>query len=75
MRSIDFYKHLDDDWPLRVEMTVPEVVKAIVAQNYGTHRLLSALVHELRAKAKEDPKYPSELAPIIEEALNRGLFY
>ena len=70
---IDHYKHLDKDYPLRVEMTVPDVAAAIVAQNYGTHRFLSALVHELRKK--ESPARPSELAPIIEDALNRDMFY
>lgn len=52
---------------------MPEVVKAVVRQNYGTHRFLSALVHELRAK--EDPECPSALAPAIEDLLNRGLYY
>lgn len=75
MRHLDEYKHLDADpnYRLRMEMTIPEVVKAVVAQNYGTHRFLSAMVHELRAK--EDKEYPSELAPILEDALNRGFFY
>jgi hypothetical protein len=75
MTQLDEYKHLDDDPNnrLRMEMTMPEVVKAVVAQNYGTHRFLSAMVHELRAK--EDKEYPSELAPILEDALNRGFFY
>ena len=73
MPHIDTYKHLDKDYPLRMEMTVPEVAAAIVAQNYGTQRFLSALVHELRKK--EHPDTPSELAPVIEDALNRGMFY
>ena len=70
---IDTYKHLDKDCPLQMKMTVPDVAAAIVAQNYGTQRFLSALVHELRKN--ESPAHPSELAPIIEDALNRGMFY
>lgn len=75
MPKLDYYKHLDEDptYRLRMEMTMPEVVKAVVRQNYGTHRFLSALVHELRAK--EDPECPSALAPAIEDLLNRGLYY
>lgn len=75
MRQIDTYKHLDEDplYRIKIELTMPELVQRVVKQNYGTHRFLSALVHELRAK--ENPKYPSELAPIIEDALNRGLFH
>lgn len=75
MKRIDEYKHLDNDpsCRIRMEMTIPEVVKAVVSQNYGTHRFLSALVHELRAR--QDSEYPSELAPIIENALNQGFHY
>ena len=73
MPRIDNYKHLDKDYPLRMEMTVPEVAAAIVAQNYGAQRFLSALVHELRKN--ERPGDPSKLAPVIEDALNQGMFY
>ena len=73
MRHVDMYKHLDDDYPFRMEMKLPEVAAAVVAQNYGTQRFLSALVHELRKE--ERAGYPSELAPIIEDALNRGMYY
>lgn len=71
--KIDEYKHLDASYPVQLTTTMPEIVKTIVAQNYGTHRLLSALVHELRAK--ETSKTPSQLAPAIEELLNKGMFY
>jgi hypothetical protein len=73
MPQLDTYKHLDDLLPFRLGATIPEVARAIVAQNYGAHRLLSALVHEL--KAASTPESPSELAPVIEKALNSGMFY
>jgi hypothetical protein len=74
-RKIDDYKHLDADpaYGIKMEMTIPQLVKYVVAQNYGTHRFLSALVHELRAE--ENPDDPSQLAPVIEKALNEGFFY
>ena len=75
MRRIDQYKHLDEDpaYRIKIQLTMPELAKMVVAQNYGTHRFLSALVHELRAN--EDKKYLSEFAPILEDALNRGFYH
>ncbi len=72
-RYIDCYNHLNDELPVSLTMTIPELAKVVVAQNYGTHRFLSALVHELRKKEELD--CPSQLAPLLEDALNRGLFY
>jgi hypothetical protein len=77
MTNIDSYKHLDDDpaYLIKIQFTMPELVKMVVAQNYGAHRFLSALVHELRAKSEAIHETPSELATVIEDALNRGLYY
>jgi hypothetical protein len=50
MTRIDTYKHLDDDSKVEVELSLPEIEKRACAMNYGAHRLLSAMVHELRAK-------------------------
>lgn len=87
MPAIDTYKHLG---PLQYELPMEDLAKAMCNQNYGAHRFLSALVHELRAKAKRycedrqkrDPKQHipdseqrSPLADGIEFLLNQGMFY
>jgi hypothetical protein len=50
MSQIDFYKHLDKDTAMTVTLPMEQIARDCVALNYGAHRLLSALVHELRAK-------------------------
>lgn len=50
MTGIDTYKHLDEDSKLRVEVSMTQLAEQICALNYGAHRLLSALVHELRRR-------------------------
>lgn len=53
MTEIDTYKHLDKDSKVTVELSMPELAKHVGSLNYGAHRLLSAMVHELRAKNLE----------------------
>jgi hypothetical protein len=87
MARIDTYKHLG---PLQFELPMENLARAMCDQNYGVHRFLSTLVHELRAKEKKlvedrqkrDPKryipdseQRSPLADGIERLLNEGLFY
>jgi DNA-directed RNA polymerase subunit L len=82
---IDSYKHLDKETPFTVELSMEQIARQVVQLNYGTHRLLSALVHELRAEnARHAAEYeqrhpgstygPSELAEGLEKLLNQGLF-
>ena len=73
--------------PLQFELPMQDLAKAMCDQNYGVHRFLSALVHELRAKEKQHqerckaqereciPDGASPLADGIERLLNDGLFY
>lgn len=49
MSKIDTYKHLDAGTTVSVELSMPEIAKRVCALNYGSHRLLSAMVHEMRA--------------------------
>jgi hypothetical protein len=87
MPRIDTYKHLG---PLQFELPMENLARAMCDQNYGVHRFLSTLVHELRAKKKslseesqkynlswepETDEYRSPLADGIERLLNEGLFY
>ena len=83
--KIDTYRHLDADTSLTVKLTMTDIARDCVKLNYGAHRLLSALVHELRAdnalRAAEfllrnpNEHYgDSELATGIEQLLNKGLF-
>lgn len=83
---IDTYKHLDKDTQMKVSLSMEEIARECAALNYGAHRLLSALVHELREKrerlAQEQERCGmtirgrhSPLADGIEELLNNGLFY
>lgn len=53
MTTIDYYEGLNRDSKLTVELDVPTVAKEICSMNYGAHRLLSAIVHELRRKNLE----------------------
>lgn len=80
--EIDTYKHLDKDSQLELALSIPEVAKRICALNYGTHRLLSALVHELRGLQDDYNKrmrlahgWEPEVSPLaegIEALLNQG---
>lgn len=46
----DYYKHLDEDSKLSVELSLPEIASKVCDLNYGAHRLLSAMVDTLRSK-------------------------
>ena len=72
MNRVDQYKHLNIKNELGVNCGMEEMAKFVVSQNYGAHRLLSAMVHELREYHK---KYgDSPIADRIEEMLNEGLY-
>lgn len=62
MTKIDTYKHLDKEsfYNLRVELNPEQVAKEFCHLNYGAHRLLSAMVHELRKKRLEEIAYYDE---------------
>jgi hypothetical protein len=68
----DCYKHLDDTDPFRITLNSEELAQLACGRNYGAHRLLSAMVHELRRKSVDGK---SELADGIEELLNKGLYF
>jgi hypothetical protein len=83
----DYYKHINetDEGKLTLQVSIPEVAEMVCSQNYGAHRLLSALVDELR---KRNEKYKKEseskgfkvesdspLAQGIEALLNKQMFY
>lgn len=79
MPHIDYYKGLNSDDKFRVEMDIEELAEKVCSMNYGAHRMVSAIVHALRAKnAKfysDNPKYtfePSRLAEALDEALSTG---
>jgi hypothetical protein len=89
MSKIDTYKHLDKDTSMSIVLPMEQIAKSCVALNYGAHRLLSALVHELRAENEKlekkwqdrNPREPvsadfknSPLADGIEKLLNDGLY-
>jgi len=71
MTKIDYYEGLNRDSKLTVELDVPTVAKEICAMNYGAHRLLSAMVRELRAKNMEYVNYQREKDAALPE--NRRL--
>jgi hypothetical protein len=82
MPRIDSYKHLDGDSKVSVELSMEEIAQRVCALNYGAHRLLSAMAHELRKKNDEfiescpDCKgQRSPLADAIEELLNKGYYF
>jgi hypothetical protein len=89
MSHIDFYKHLDTSDPVALAIPMDKLAREVCALNYGAHRFLSAMVHELRArnaatleKWREEghipvlPEYEhSPLADAIEKALNEGHYY
>ena len=69
------YDHLNDEGEFTMGLSVPEVAQKICNLNYGSHRFLTALVSELRNKAKICHGDESPLADYIEEGLNKGLYY
>jgi hypothetical protein len=84
---MDFYKHLDEDSKLTMELSMREIAQKVNSLNYGTQRLLSAMVHVLREQMEKNHKewlatygdlkgFPqtSHLADGIEELLNKGYF-
>lgn len=89
MIRIDFYKHLDASDPVALTVPMDKLAHEVCALNYGAHRLLSAMVHELRAhnaatlekwRKSGEIKVTSEqerspLADAIEKTLNEGHYY
>ena len=62
------YDHLSQSDPLIVPVTFDDLTNRIVKMNYGTHRLLSALVRSLEKEAARSG-YPSDFAPLLTEML------
>lgn len=55
MKRIDQYKHLDEDpaYQIKIQLTMPELAKMVVAQNYGTHAQLVAFADNLTSVIHE----------------------
>ena len=70
MPTIDTYKHLNESDG--VLTGIEEIANQVVKLNYGTHRMLSALVRARRKVGKSHER--DELADEIEALLKRGLF-
>jgi hypothetical protein len=66
---IDQYNDLNKK-KVAFNMDFEEIVQLLVRQNYGTHRILSAIIHE-RRKLNYMPN-PDVLADEIEKLLNQG---
>ena len=63
------YDHLNKDMQVHFSMDMDTLARAICTSNYGTHRLLCALIRARR----ENSTRQDELMELIEAALNRGL--
>lgn len=84
MSKLDSYKDLNKNGELIIKIDIEDLVKKLTTMNYGVHRVLSALVHELRARQDvlneyfreqyDSPPERSELADGIEELLNKGYY-
>lgn len=48
-----FYRHLDDDSKLSLEMDLSALAEKLCSMNYGVHRLLSHLVDARRRRLEE----------------------
>lgn len=68
-RRFDEYKHLNGTDKFAVELDIEEIAARIVAMNYGTHRLLCALVRKLEIVDAED-----EIAKRLRQIIDDGLF-
>lgn len=62
----DAYRHLNDDGG-GVVVGIEEVARQIVDMNYGTHRLLSALVRAQRQRWGEDDETAAKIEAILRE--------
>jgi hypothetical protein len=69
MPRIDFYRHLNDETGSGVTIGIEEIAVQVEAQNYGMHRMLSALVRAREARRPADP-----LATELRALLEKGLF-
>jgi len=65
---IDTYRHLNENDGVLIG--IEDIARQIVKMNYGTHRMLSAIVRARRESARGH----DELADRIEALLNEGLF-
>lgn len=65
--KMDMYKHLNDRDG--VVVGIEEIAVQVEKMNYGTHRMLSALVRARRANHPKD-----ELADALQALLERGFF-
>ena len=69
--KLGMYDHLDDG-KLNVSLAFDELAILIELENYGVHRMLSALVRARRQSMKGTR--PDVLMDVIEEMLNDGLY-
>lgn len=73
MSKVGIYDRLNESSSLDIELDINDIAKQFVSMNYGTHRLLSAIV---RARDNRGIAWqrPDELADGIRDLLNAGLF-
>lgn len=69
-RPPDMYQNLDGHYPIKcfghVKLRIDDVAKEVVSVNYGTHRMLSALIRELRTKHGDDDGLARELQRLLD---------
>ena len=78
---LGMYDHMNKHDGVTVSSSIEDIARQIEHMNYGTHRLLSALVRARRESAAKafpnDPELQQKraaLADEIEKLLNKGLF-
>ena len=69
MRLTGQYNHLDEHDPFTVELDFNQIAIRSAQMNYGTHRLLSAVVFTLLGKDPSDP-----MAKVIKDQLDSGYY-
>lgn len=74
MTRVDQYKHLNRENELGINLGMEEVAEFVVSKNYGSHRFLSAMVHELRDQQRAND-HVSPMADEIERMLDEGIYY
>lgn len=70
--TADTYKHLNESDGVLIG--IEEIAKQVVKLNYGTHRMLSAIIRARRENPSSVYAAPDELADELEALLKRGLF-
>lgn len=65
------YDHLNEDDPLKLEISLPDLVRKVRSMNYGVSRFLTLLVDQTREANKD----LTPLTQVIDEALDKGCYY